>query len=258
MINKKYLKLLRTKDRKYGENFIYNEISKNIIDSLDILKVPFNNILELGINDKLIINYLKERFPSCSITSADIDLSFFTNKTDRQLIEIDLDDINIKDKKFDLIYSNFFCQLTSNFENLIENIFQSLNSNGFFIATIPSAENKYQLINSMYETDNILYGGMYQRVNPILDTNDIFKLLKVYNFDAPLINNNNFTIEYSVFNKLLDDVRFLNLPYAGKDKKNNFENKKYFILLEEQFKKKYYKDNFNLDINFNTICAWKK
>ena len=62
MINKKYLKLLRTKDRKYGENFIYNEISKNIIDSLDILKVPFNNILELGINDKLIINYLKERF----------------------------------------------------------------------------------------------------------------------------------------------------------------------------------------------------
>ena len=258
MINKKYLKLLRTKDRKYGENFIYNEISKNIIDSLDILKVPFNNILELGINDKLIINYLKERFPSCSITSADIDLSFFTNKTDRQLIEIDLDDINIKDKKFDLIYSNFFCQLTSKFEKLIENIFQSLNSNGFFIATIPSAENKYQLINSMYETDNILYGGMYQRVNPILDTNDIFKLLKVYNFDAPLINNSNFTIEYSVFKKLLDDVRFLNLPYAGKDKKNSFENKKYFIVLEEQFKKKYYKDNFNLDINFNTICAWKK
>ena len=45
MINKKYLKLLRTKDRKYGENFIYNEISKNIIDSLDILKVRFDNIL---------------------------------------------------------------------------------------------------------------------------------------------------------------------------------------------------------------------
>ena len=45
MINKKYLKLLRSKDRKYGENFIYNEISKNIIDSLDILKVPFKNII---------------------------------------------------------------------------------------------------------------------------------------------------------------------------------------------------------------------
>ena len=153
MINKKYLKLLRTKDRKYGKNFIYNEISKNIIDSLDILKVPFNNILELGINDKLIINYLKERFPTCSIKSADIDLSIFTKKTDRQLIEIDLDDLQIKDKKFDLIYSNFFCQLTSDFEKLIKNIFQSLNSNGFFIATIPSAENIYQLINSMYEDE---------------------------------------------------------------------------------------------------------
>ena len=258
MINKKYLKLLRSKDRKYGENFIYNEISKNIIDSLDILKTPFDNILQLGINDDLVTNYLKEKFPSCSIVSADIDLSLFIKKTDQKIIEIDLDNLVIKDKKFDLIFSNFFCQLTSNFEKLIETIFQSLNSNGFFIATIPSGENMYQLINSMYETDNILYGGMYQRVNPILDTNDIFKLLKVYNFDAPLINNNNFTIEYSVFNKLLDDVRFLNLPYAGKDKKNSFENKKYFIVLEEQFKKKYYKDNFNLDINFNTICAWKK
>ena len=258
MINKKYLKLLRTKDRKYGENFIYNEISKNIIDSLDILKVPFDNILQLGINDNLVINYLKEKFPSCSIISADIDLSIFTKKTDQKLIEIDLDNMHIKDIKFDLIYSNFFCQLTSNLEKLIESIFQSLNSNGFFIATIPSGENIYQLINSMYETDNMLYGGMYQRVNPILDTNDIFKLLKLYNFDAPLINNNNFTIEYSLFKKLLDDVRYLNLPYAGKDKRNNFENKKYFFHLEKQFKNKYYKDNFYLDINYNTICAWKK
>ena len=258
MINKKYLKLLRAKNRKYGENFIYNEISKNIIDSLDILKVQFNNILELGINDKLIFNYLKKRFPSCSVISADIDLSIFNKKTDQKLIEIDLDNLQIEDNRFDLIYSNFFCQLTSNFEKLIENIFQSLNSNGFFIATIPSAENIYQLVNSMYETDNILYGGMFQRVNPILDTNDIFKLLKVYNFDAPLINNNNFTIEYSVFKKLLDDVRFLNLPYAGKDKKNNFENKKYFLHLEKQFRKKYFEGNFNLDINFKTICAWKK
>ena len=258
MINKKYLKLLRTKDRKYGENFIYNEISKNIIDSLDILKVPFDNILQLGINDDLIIKYLKDKFPSCCITSADIDLSFFNKNIDQKLIEIDLDHLQIKDKKFDLIFSNFFCQLTSNFEKLLKNIFESLNPNGFFIATIPNSENIYQLVNSMYEIDNILYGGMYQRISPSLDTNDIFKLLKLYNFDAPLINNNNFSIEYSVFKKLLDDVRFLNLSYSGMDKRNSFENKKYFILLEKQYRKKYYRKNFNLDINYNTICAWKK
>ena len=258
MINKKYLKLLRSKDRKYGENFIYNEISKNIIDSLDILKVPFNNILQFGINDNLVINYLKKKFPSCSITSADIYISHFPINTDQKLIEIDLDNLQIRDNKFDLIFSNFFIQLTSNFEKLIKNIFQNLNSNGLFIATIPNTENIYQLVNSMYETDNILYGGMYQRINPILDTNDIFKLLKLYNFDSPLINTNNFTIEYSVFRKLLDDVRLLNLSYAGYDKRNFFENKKYFIYLEEQFRKKYYEENFKLDINYNTICAWKK
>ena len=258
MKNKKYIKLLRSKDRKFGENFIYNEISKNIIDSLDILKVHFGNILQLGINDNLVNDYLKKKFPSCYITSADIDLSVFTKKKDQKIIEIDLDDLQIKDNKFDLIYSNFFCQLSSNFEKLINNIFQSLNSNGFFIATIPSTNNIYQLVNSMYETDNILYGGIHQRVNQILDTNDIFKILKLCNFDAPLINTNKFTIEYSVFKKLLDDVKSLNLPYTGMDKRKNFENKKYFIHLENQFSKKYYNGNFNLDINYNTICAWKK
>ena len=71
------------------------------------------------------------------------------------------------------------------------------------------------------------------------ETNDIFKLLKLYQFDAPLINTNNFTIEYSDFRKLLDDVRSLNLSYACNDKRKNFENKKYFIHLEKQFRKKY-------------------
>ena len=225
---------------------------------MDILKVSFTNILQLGINDNLVTNYLKEKYPSCSIRSADIDLSIFTNKTDLKLIEIDLDNLQIKNNEFDMIFSNFFCHLTSNFEKLIKNICQSLRPNGFFIATIPSTENLYQLVNSMYETDSMLYGGMYQRVNPILDTNDIFKLLKLYNFDAPLINANNFTIEYSTFKKLIEDVRYLNLSYAGTDKKNNFENKKYFSHLEKEFRKKYYKENFNLDIKYNTICAWKK
>ena len=119
MINKKYLKLLRSKDRKYGENFIYNEIGRNIIDSLDILKVPFDNILQLGINENLVVNYLKEKFPSCCIVSADIDLSLFVNNSDLKLLEVDLDNLQIKNKKFDLIFSNFFSHLTSNFEKFI-------------------------------------------------------------------------------------------------------------------------------------------
>ena len=64
--------------------------------------------------------------------------------------------------------------------------------------------------------------------------------------------------KYSNFKKLLDDVRFLNLPYVGINKRNYFENKKYFIHLEKEYKKNYYEDNFSLDINYNTICAWKK
>ena len=40
----------------------------------------------------------------------------------------------------------------------------------------------YQLINSMYETDNILYGGVYQRVNPTHKIDKILDILKNLNF----------------------------------------------------------------------------
>ena len=67
------------------------------------MKVHFDNILQLGINDNLVNEYLNKKFPTCSITSADIDLSVFTKKTGQKIIEIDLDDLQIIDNKFDLI-----------------------------------------------------------------------------------------------------------------------------------------------------------
>ena len=258
MINKKYLNSLRTRNKKISGNFIYNKIADRIIDSIDLLNINFRNILELGINDKKITNYLQSKFRKCEITKSDIINYNFKDSLKNKYIKIEFDNYNLNNKYFDLIFSNNFIQIFNDFENIFKVINKSLNSNGFFIAAIPCQNNIYQLVNSMYETDNFLYGGMYQRVNPILDINDIFKILKFYNFDAPLINTNNFTIGYSVFKKLLDDVRFLNLSYSGIDKRNYFENKKYFVHLEKQFKKNYYDENFNLDINYNTICAWKK
>jgi len=52
MINKNYIKLLRKKNENNSNFFIYEIISKRIIDSLDLIKVNFSNICEIGINEK--------------------------------------------------------------------------------------------------------------------------------------------------------------------------------------------------------------
>ena len=258
MINKKYLKLVRSRKRFDQNNFIYEIIAKRVIDSLDLLNIQFGRALEIGINENIIYNYLINKFDQINIERADI---LFNNKNLKKInnyLNIDLDDMLFSINNYDLIYSNTILHLTNNFEKNLISILNSLKSNGFFIAVIPDKNNGYQLINSMYETDMHLYKGVFQRVNQTVEVDNILPILKKLNFDAPSIHSDNFSINYSIFKNLLKDVRNTKLSYCHFGKKSNFENKKYFEKLESIYKKKYFDNNFELDIKVNIISGWKK
>ena len=258
MINKKYLNLIRSRNNFRNNSFIYDVISKRIIDSMDLIKIPFTDILELGVNDNKIYNFLKKRNQNAKITSLDIAYSNLIKSREDDFVLGDIDYYNFKDNVYNLIFSNFFIHLSEDFEKLIKKIKFTLKPNGFFIASIPDLNNIYQLVNSMYETDLDLYNGAYQRVNPTKNIDYILSILKNNNYDIPTINSDNITIEYNKFSGLLDDIQKTSLSYCYNDKRNFFENKNYFKKLEMKYKKKYYKDNFLLDIKFNIISAWKK
>ena len=110
----------------------------------------------------------------------------------------------------------------------------------------------------MYEADSIIYNGVYQRFNPTINIENILAVLKKLNYDIPTLTKNDVTIYYKDFKKLLQDLRETNLSYSYKDKRNYFENKKYFSLVESIYKKNFYKKEFILNLKFNIIIAWKK
>lgn len=258
MINKKYLKLVRSRQRFDQNNFIYETIAKRVIDSLDLLNIQFCSALEIGVNENIIYNYLIKKFKHIVIKRADI---FFDNKDIKNInnyLNIDLDNMSFSKNSFDLVYSNSILHLTNNFEINLINVLNSLKSNGFFIIVIPDKNNGFQLINSMYETDMYLYGGVFQRVNQTVEVDNILPILKKLNFDAPSIYSDNFSINYSKFKNLLKDVRNTKLSYCHFGKKLNFENKRYFDELELIYKKKYFDNSFELDIKVNIISGWKK
>ncbi len=257
MINKKYLKLLRSKRNKYFENFIYDQISKRIVDSLDILNMDFEKVLELGINDNKIHNYLYTKFPNSTFTRLDLSISNIHNSNNTYLIEDDLENIKLKKNYYNLVFSNFYCHLFNSFDIILTNIKNSLNNDGFFIASIPDSDNIYELVNSMYRTDALIYNGTYQRINPTHKINYILDSLKKLNFNNPSINSDIISIEYSKFYNLLKEVKHMNLSYCYNDKRNFFEKKNYFRVLEEEYKKNYFNKNFELTIKFNIISAWK-
>ncbi len=257
MINKKYLKLLRSSNRYRENNFIYKLIAERIVDSIDLLKINIDNILEIGINDNNVSDFLINKFKYQNFDRADLHIpKSFKNKKNN-FLEIDLENLSLKSDFYNLVYSNTFIHLID-FENILKIIYKSLKPNGFMIAAIPSKDSMYQLLNSMYETDLDLYNGAYQRFNPTIKIEDILNILKKLNFELPTVYSDNILIEYSDFDKLLNDVKKLRLSYCFNDKKKIFEKKQYFQKLENIYKKNYFNKNYNLEIKMNFLSAWKK
>ena len=258
MINKKYLKLSRSRSIHNNNFFIYEKIGKNIIDSIDLIKINFDEILELGINENEIYKKLKDKFPSAKFTRSDIIHSKTLENNYENFLTIDLDKLDLKKNNFNLIFSNFFSHLSSDFEKLLRNIHLSLKSNGLFIATIPDIDNIKELTIALFKTDMELYNGVYQRINPTINIEKVLSFLKKNNFDTPTINSDNIRIEYKKFKDLLFDLKSTKLSYCYTDKKKFFENKNYFKLLEKNFKNEFGSNEIILNIKFNVICAWKK
>jgi len=101
------------------------------------------------------------------------------------------------------------------------------------------------------------YGGAYNRFNRSIDLTQLIDILKKNNYTNPSVNLENIYLEYKYFDKLLHDVRSMNLSYYHNDKKNIFENKNYFKKLEKNFIKNK-SNNFNLTSNFYLVTGWKE
>ncbi len=259
MINKNYLKKIRSRDKYIIKNFIYEKIAKTLIDSLDLITVKFDNILELGINDYSIYKFLHKKNPLCNYLHNDISKNRIRISYEKKFLEFDLDNWKLNKNCYDLIFSNMYIHLFDDIENILRKIQASLKKNGFLIFAIPDKNNIQQLLNSLIQTDLDLYQGVFRRINPTLEIDDMLLILKKLNFDIPTINTDKITIEYNKFDKLLNDIRSMCLTYCHKDKKSNFEKKNYFIKLEQNFKRKnYLNDSYILDLQINYISAWKK
>ena len=257
MINKKYLINLRSKEFYCKNDFIFNLYCERIIDSLDIINLDFKNILILGNNGSNLNDYLVKKFFNASVTICDYsEVNSINNKLNFRNKKIDLDFWEIENNKYDLILSNFFLNLSNNIKLVLENIIKSLLPNGLFLATLPTSQNFNQLKTAMIETDMQLYKGVYNRLNPTFELHQIINLLKINNYKIPLVNIEKLELEYKNFDKLLNDVRSMNLSYFQKDKKNTFEKKFYFKHLEDNYSKSEDK-NFKLTSNFYIVSGWK-
>ena len=260
LINKKFHALQRNKIIRDPEKFIYNEIGKRMILSLEGIKLSIENCLEIGLSSKKISQEILLKFNKIDYFNIDISKKILEkNLTNHNLILLDHDKWELNNKKFDLIVSNFYLHLTNNFDLLLKNINHSLSNKGFFIATVPGINCFHELKNSMMQADIEIYGGMYRRFLELFSVDVISSLLKKNNYKIPVIEIDTLELRYKKFSSLLKDVRYLGNSNIYKDRKKSFERKTYFKKVEEIYSKNYSNNNkFILQLEVLYITAWKE
>jgi len=259
LINKKYHILQRKKILRDKDRFIYNEIANRINQAMVSINFSLNSCLEIGFSSQKIYKNICAKFQKINYFAIDILEEILFDKLTKTSMSFDHDEWHIFEKKFDLIISNFYLHLTNNFDILLKNINQSLNCNGFFIATLPSLNCFKEIKNCMILADIETYGGAYKRFGNLYSIEIINQIMKKHDFKIPVIEKDILELRYKKFSSLLKDVRNLGNSYMYLDRKKTFENKKYFKKIEDIYWNRYSNNNqliLSLEIIF--ISGWKK
>tara|TARA_B100000575_G_scaffold136184_1_gene108555 strand:- start:10 stop:717 length:708 start_codon:yes stop_codon:yes gene_type:complete len=201
------------------------------------------------------LKFISKKIENCLIVDEDLglDISNFSNTK----IE-NINNINFVEGKFDAVISNFSLQmpLFLNSNDILKKILSKLNNNSLFCFNIVTSNSMRTLQNIFLEIDEKIYGGVYRRFGPFLETSKLIEDLNKNKYKDVVVGIDNLEINYSSLSKIRSDFRKFGI--------SNFFNEKH------RFKKDFYKltnklfsklvDNHKyipLEIEIATFTSWK-
>ena len=216
-----------------------------------------SNLLTKNGSD-LIANKLKfisRKLDKCLILDQDLNYDFMKLGNFKV---INFDDINLFEGNFDAIISNFSLQipLFINSTDVFSKISSKLNDNGLFCFNIITINSMRTLQNIFLEIDEKIYGGVYRRFGPFLETSKLIEDLNKTKFQDVVVGIDNLEINYSSLSNLRSDFRkfgisnYFNEKYKFKKDFLNFTNKIFSKLINSH---KY----IPLEIEIATFTSWK-
>ena len=205
------------------------------------------------INDKL--KFMSKKIENCLILDEDNSMDV-TNLNNSKII--DIKDIAIVEGKFDAVLSNFSLQipLFLNSSDVLNKILSKLNDNSLFCFNTITSNSMRTLQNIFLEIDEKIFGGVYRRFGPFLETTKLIEDLNKSKYKDVVVGIDNLEINYSSLNKIRSDFRKFGI--------SNFFNEKH------RFKKDFLKSTNNLfsklidnhkyiplEIEIATFTSWK-
>ena len=205
------------------------------------------------INDKL--KFISKKIENCLILDEvlNIDASNFEYTK-----IININDISLVENKFDAVISGFSLQipLFLNSIDVFNKILSKLNDNSVFCFNTLTVNSMRTLQNIFLEIDEKIYGGVYRRFGPFLETSKLIEDLNKAKYKDVVVGIDNLEINYSSLSKIRSDFRKFGI--------SNFFNEKHRLkkdflkLTNKLFSKLVNNHNYiPLEIEIATFTTWK-
>ncbi len=209
-----------------NHNFLYHEIAKEIIENLQFLpqfqQNSLNFGLEIGARDGFLSKQLIDRkicqkmlkmdiidFAKINPNSIKNDQITTKNGVFESNLDILADDefLPFKEKIFDLVISNLNIHHVNLMPQFLLQSHIMLKKNGVFMASFFGDENLPELHQTIFETEQQLYGGVSPRMIPTIDVKTAANLLQKAGFVNTVSNVEFIDLVYQNPLKLLQDLQ---------------------------------------------------
>jgi SAM-dependent methyltransferase len=233
-------------------NFLFEKFSEIVEKKLYELGNNYKNIL-------LLSSDLDETFKK--IIKLDFQFLIFLSPYKHLIKKIDCANPNIlkveglfeeipcKNKKFDLIVSNFCLHNINDKEKHLSKLYNLLEKDGLLICNFVGEKTLNELKNSLIKTDDYIFNGIFMRSAPTLRMLDISDLSSKIGFKELVSEKITFKIYYDNVHKLLFDIKGVGENIKLKNTKKGLLTKNYLSILNN-----FYKNNFSDENGIRATC----
>lgn len=214
--------LKRAKKYLTKDSFIQKDIEENIFDRLrNFLKFKPKTIAIVGLYTNAFKENIQYLYPKAHIEFLPATESVFSS---------------LKEGHFDLFIVTNFLHHVNDIPGVLHLIQKATKTEGLFLASFFGENTLNELEKILWKVEESLYGKVWLHTMPKIDIKTMGMLLQRANFLNPVVDLENYTIEYDDLLNIAADIRTLGLSSTLVKRSKKPIPKKVFQMVEKTIK----------------------
>jgi NADH dehydrogenase [ubiquinone] 1 alpha subcomplex assembly factor 5 len=194
--------------RLRGDDFLFAEVGRRLLDRLDDIGRTFGRVLDLGARDGALSRALAERRGTGLVLAAEPSVAFL-ERAEGLRLAADPELLPLREKSFDLVVSNLVLHWVGDLPGTLVQLRRTLVPDGFFLAAMLGGRTLAELRGVLLEAELEEEGGASPRVSPMADLADAANLLQRAGFAMPVADGESITVSYRDALHLMRDLRLM-------------------------------------------------